>query len=89
MHISSNRAALQQAVKDTEPVEGPHRCFSTPTGTEEEDRVIAGLRDGAGDKVLQLAAQHKGGRLAKCFQQAMRAEWVPIRLTCNWYQRRT
>jgi hypothetical protein len=67
MHISSNRAALQQAIKDTEPVEGPHRCFSTPTGTEEEDRVIAGLRDGAGDKVLQLAAQHKRRQISKMF----------------------
>jgi len=68
MHISSNSmAALQQAVKDTEPVEGPHRCFSTPTGTEEEDRVIAGLGEGAGDKVLQLAAQHKRRQISKMF----------------------
>ena len=58
---------LQQSEKDTQPVKEPHRCFSTPAGTEEEDGVIAGLGDGAGDKVLQLAAQHKRRQISKMF----------------------
>jgi len=55
----SNQKWIRSQLKE------PHRCFSTPAGTKEEDRVIAGLGDGAGDEVLQLAAQLKRRRISK------------------------
>jgi hypothetical protein len=55
----SNQKRIRNQLKE------PHRSFSTPAGTKEEDRVIAGLGDGAGDEVLQLAAQLKRRRISK------------------------
>jgi hypothetical protein len=39
--------------------EKPHRCLSAPTWAGEEDGVVAGLGDGAGDEVLEFAARPK------------------------------
>jgi hypothetical protein len=56
-HISSSIAAACRRIRERE--ETPHRCLSASTWAKEEDGVVAGLRDGAGDEVLELAARPK------------------------------
>jgi hypothetical protein len=58
-----------------QPVKGPHRCFSTPAGTQEEDRIVAGLGDRAGDEVLQLAAQLKRRPISKIASGELRGRY--------------
>jgi len=69
----------------------PHRGFPAPAGTEEEDRVVAGLGHGAGDEVLELAARPKNpGGLVRLFPARRGAAGAGIdRLTCNWCPGRT
>jgi len=77
--------------KKTEPVKQPHRGFPAPAGTEEEDGVVAGLGDGAGDEVLERAARPKNpGGLVRLFPARRGAAGAGIdRLTCNWCPGRT
>lgn len=92
MHISSNStAALQEAEKGCGTSEEPHRCFSAPAGTEEEDGVVAGLGDGAGDEVLELAAQTKPRRISETVSGAQRGRNGDRfgRLTCSLCPGRT
>jgi hypothetical protein len=66
-HISPNTEAAFQRTRKSE--ETPHRCLSAPTWAEEEDGVVAGLGDAAGDEVLEFAARPKQMVIEAAYQE--------------------